>query len=224
MPEPTNVSESPTLAEAVGRNVTRIRTQRGLSVADFATRMHDVLGRGWQRQEAYKYERGDRAMTAEELMAAALVLGCTVGELTSSGGSVRIGTRTVTAHELDDSLSRASAEVEGWQRFQEAGEALNDLRHAAARYVAAIGYVRARVEVSPALRKRIQRFGKQSTASLQRQLTDYADPGDPPATDRKYLNANATPAMVVADDALNPERGVLQLTWLWRRRAAEGAN
>lgn len=225
MSKATSVSESLTLSRVVGQNLSDLRTKRGLTVSEFATQMNDAMGRGWQRQEVYKYENGTRAMSAEELVAASLVLGCTVGDLVASTGPVEIGARTVPGHQLTDSLSRASVEIEGWARFREAQEALHDLRQAAARYINAIEYVRARARSSAPLRKRIRDEGARATALLRQELADTAELFETTAAERQLeLNANATPAMIAASDALDASVGIERLAWLWRLRQHPAKN
>lgn len=223
----TSVSESHTLAAVIGKNLRAHRMKRRLSVTALADEMRAYVGKGWSRQEVYRYESGERSMSAEELVAAAMVLECTVAELTASDSPVIVGARAVDPHHLVDALSRGSAEVEGWQRFEEAAQALNDMRHAAARYANAVGYVRARAEVSPALRRRIKAFGKSASDALVRQLAsldDYRpDPNDAEPDDRGRMHANANPAMLAARDALDERQDVERLAWAWRtERKSDG--
>lgn len=156
-----------------------------------------------------------------------MILECTVAELAAGEGAVVVGQQTVSAHQLIDALSRGSAEVEGWQRFEEAGQALNDMRHAAARYITALNYVRARVEVSPALRRRIATFGANAKATLERELADLdtyrRDERDHDPADPARLQANATPAMVAARHALDSQYDIEGLAWAWRARAVKRA-
>lgn len=206
MSEANAVSESLTLAQVVGSNLARIRAARGLSVAEFATRMQEAVGRGWQRQEAYRYEKGDRAMTAEELMAAAMVLECSVAELVGSDAAVQVGTITVAPYALTDSLSRTSVESDGWARFEAAREALGDVRSAWARYTHEIDVARRRVADSPALRERIDAYRQQAieTAHTQVAQSDALD-----AEHARILGLPAhksavtpTPAIRAAEEAL----------------------
>lgn len=134
--------------------------------------MQEVVGRGWQRQEAYRYEKGDRAMTAEELMAAALVLECSVAELVASDTAVQIGTETVPPYTLADSLSRPSVEADGWARFEAARDALGDVRSAWARYSHEIDVVRLRTAESPALRERIDAYRQQAIEAAHAQVAE----------------------------------------------------
>lgn len=83
--------------------------------------------------------------------------------------------------------------------------------------------MRARVAISSALRKRIQKYGQDATEHLGEWLVAY-DPEDETAGSPGDLQSNATPAIVAADAALRAERGVLWLSWLRQKRQPHGIN
>ena len=214
-----SVSESHTLDQVIGANLRLIREKRQLGVTAFAAQMRDYIGQGWSRQEVYRYEKGTRPMSAQELVAAAMVLESTVAQLTASTGRVEIGARSVGGHELTDALSRTSAEVEGWQRYEVAAAALSEMRSAALRYVDAISYVRSRAHVSPALKKRIREDMTDSLRRLREELTEVDWPkewGD--MSSREAVAANATPSMLAASDTLGDGQGYEALAWAWSVR------
>ncbi|MFE1644112.1 hypothetical protein ACFM35_00850 [Microbacterium sp. P01] len=210
----------------------------------FATEMAQRMGKGWQRQEVYKVQRGDRVLTSDELMAAALVLGCTVSELIASDDAVQIGTQSVGPSELADALTRPSPEIDGWARLQDAGEALAEVRAAWMRYTNTIDIVRHRIEASDALRERVEAFQAEALRGTAEQLlaaeSDDAahsrileaerlrDAGDddaahalmlgsatPARLSRADIATNATPQVWAAVDAL-ATTDLPARVWAWR--------
>lgn len=67
--------------EAVGRQIARLRTQRGLSLTELGEALGDYLDKPWSRQAVHQAERGRRAFTAAELTALALALDTSVPAL-----------------------------------------------------------------------------------------------------------------------------------------------
>jgi transcriptional regulator with XRE-family HTH domain len=67
-------------SEAVAENIRSYRAVRRLSQEELAERMN-VLGHGWYHQTVGEVERGNRAVTVDELIGLALALEVTVGEL-----------------------------------------------------------------------------------------------------------------------------------------------
>lgn len=62
------------MSRVVGHNARARRTEIGMEIATFGTRMEEALGRPWKRQTVSAMENGDRAMTANDLVAVAHVL------------------------------------------------------------------------------------------------------------------------------------------------------
>jgi hypothetical protein len=225
----TTVTRTPTLAEVIGGNLQAQRIKRHLSVTAFADQMRGYLGQGWARPDVYDYESGQRPMRAADLVAAALVLDCSVVDLMTSRGPVEVGTTMVGAHQLGDAVMQTGEEERGWQRFQEAAEALNEMDNAAGRYVYAMGYVRSRVAEFPPLRERIKAFGFSAEARTKRELLemratrslDASGAPLPPLT-QEDLTANETPASAAAHDALDASRDVDHLEWAWKVREGSG--
>jgi transcriptional regulator with XRE-family HTH domain len=67
--------------EAVGRQIARLRAQRGLSLAGLGEALGRYLGKPWSRQAVHQAERGQRSFTAAELTALALALDTSVQAL-----------------------------------------------------------------------------------------------------------------------------------------------
>lgn len=67
--------------EAVGRQIARLRAQRGLSLTELGESLGGYLDKPWSRQAVHQAERGRRAFTAAELTALALVLDTSVPAL-----------------------------------------------------------------------------------------------------------------------------------------------
>jgi transcriptional regulator with XRE-family HTH domain len=67
--------------DAIGRQIAHLRAQRQLSLADLGDALGHYLGKPWSRQAVHQAERGQRAFTAAELTALALVLDTSVQAL-----------------------------------------------------------------------------------------------------------------------------------------------
>jgi hypothetical protein len=63
------------MSKVVGHNARKRRTELGMEVMEFGHKMEEALGRPWKRQTVSAMENGDRAMTANDLVAIAYVLG-----------------------------------------------------------------------------------------------------------------------------------------------------
>ncbi len=66
---------------AIGQQVARLRTGRGMSLTQLGEAVGRYLGRPWSRQAVHQAERGRRAFTAAELTALALALDTSVPAL-----------------------------------------------------------------------------------------------------------------------------------------------
>ncbi|MBO1269596.1 hypothetical protein [Arthrobacter cavernae] len=62
------------MSKVIGHNARVRRTELAMDVATFGARMEEALGRPWKRQTVSAMENGDRAMTANDLVAIAHVL------------------------------------------------------------------------------------------------------------------------------------------------------
>jgi transcriptional regulator with XRE-family HTH domain len=62
------------MSKIVGHNARARRLEIGMDVPTFGARMEDALGKPWKRQTVSAMENGDRAMTANDLVAIAHVL------------------------------------------------------------------------------------------------------------------------------------------------------
>ena len=70
---------------AIGQQIDRLRTSRGLSLTQLGQAVGRYLGRPWSRQAVHQAERGRRAFTAAELAAMALALDTSVPALFFTG-------------------------------------------------------------------------------------------------------------------------------------------
>jgi transcriptional regulator with XRE-family HTH domain len=67
--------------EAVGRQIARLRAQRGLSLTELGEALGRFLDKPWSRQAVHQAERGRRSFSAAELTALALALDTSVPAL-----------------------------------------------------------------------------------------------------------------------------------------------
>jgi transcriptional regulator with XRE-family HTH domain len=114
-----------TLATIVGRNVRSFRDERGLSQPRLGDLIAEKLGRetALPKQVISNIERGKRSMSAEELVATALVLGVPVTELL-----------TAHAHLDDDTILLDNGARDPWRpTLYELREAVMGDAEAAAR-------------------------------------------------------------------------------------------
>lgn len=86
--------------EAIGRQIARLRTQRQLSLTDLGEALGQYLERPWSRQAVHQAERGQRAFTAAELTALALVLDTSVqGLFRAENEQIELPRRAVSPEE-----------------------------------------------------------------------------------------------------------------------------
>jgi len=183
------------------------------------------MGRGWQRQEVYKVEDGRRSLTAEELIAAALVLECSASDLIASRGRVQVGVDLVDGRTITDTLNRVPLADEGWSRFEAAGKALAEVRAAWHAYVWEMDDVRQRVQESPELRERIESYQRRVAEAQEAELR-MLDQDD--AAHARLLgepqpgpsSAPRTPGRMAAHDALG-EHPLPERQWSSRTRASD---
>ncbi len=208
--------------QVIGRRIAEVRTRRGMSQAQFAREVRAKVGVGWSRQAVWQVENGKSAMSATDLLAVALVLGCTVADLMSTTEPVSLGGAEVARTDAIVAGVDAMPEVEAWDRYEEAGRALADVRHAWERYAHLIDVVRRRVADSPALERRIRRDLDAKVKHAERQMADAfgfrSNPDDPEFTPESAARANPSPAMLTAVDALGTHK-VNESQWRrWTRR------
>ena len=86
--------------EAIGRQVSRLRAQRQLSLTDLGEALGQYLDKPWSRQAVHQAERGQRSFTAAELSALALALDTSVPTLFRADDElIELPRRTVSAQE-----------------------------------------------------------------------------------------------------------------------------
>ena len=91
--------------EAVGRQIARLRAQRGLSLTELGETLGGYLDKPWSRQAVHQAERGRRAFTAAELTALALALDTSVPALfRAEDQRIELPGRAVSAEEYRDIL------------------------------------------------------------------------------------------------------------------------
>lgn len=69
------------IEEVIGSNMRRVREERGLSQTDLGQAIEPHQGRAWSRQAVSAAEKGQRAFSAADLMALALVLDVSIPSL-----------------------------------------------------------------------------------------------------------------------------------------------
>jgi len=86
--------------EAIGRQVSRLRARRRLSLTDLGEELGRYLDKPWSRQAVHQAERGQRSFTAAELTALALVLDTSVQTLFRAADEpIELPRRSVPAQE-----------------------------------------------------------------------------------------------------------------------------
>lgn len=206
-----------TLDAHIGRRIAEVRQLRGISQTDFGQQVRELVGAGWSRQVVWQVERGEKPVSASDMVAVAHVLSCTVADLTSTTEAVSLGGSTVPRTDALVGGEEAMPEAEGMARFRDAAEALADVRHAWERYAHLLDVARRRVTEVPAVERQVRRYGEKALQEAVRQMRDdfgFRPPADFDA--EAAARHNPTPAMLAAVDALGtypvPEHG-------WMRRA-----
>jgi transcriptional regulator with XRE-family HTH domain len=86
--------------EAIGRQVSRLRARRQLSLTGLGEALGQYLDKPWSRQAVHQAERGQRSFTAAELTALALALDTSVQTLFRADDEpIELPRRTVPAQE-----------------------------------------------------------------------------------------------------------------------------
>lgn len=206
-----------TLDTHIGRRIAEVRQLRSISQTDFGQRVRELVGAGWSRQVVWQVERGEKPVSASDLVAVAHVLSCTVADLTSTTEAVSLGGGTVPRTDAIVGGEEAMPEAEGMARFRDAADALADVRHAWERYAHLIDVARRRVAEVPAVERQVRRYGERALQEAVRQMRDGFGFRPPEGFDAEAAaRHNPTPAMLAAADALGtyrvPENG-------WTRRA-----
>jgi transcriptional regulator with XRE-family HTH domain len=212
------------LDQYIGARIAEVRLKRGMSQSHFAREVRALVGVGWSRQAAWQVERGEKAVSATDLVAVAWVLSCTVPDLMSTSEQVSLGGEQTLRTDAIVAGEDAMPEVEAWERFEEAGDALADVRNAWARYANRIEVVRRRVADTPSLRRRIETYGAKALRSAVAQMEDafgFRPPADFDAESAARMNPS--PAMLAAFDALGTHK-VSESQWRrWTRRTERSA-
>lgn len=216
--------ESHTLNTHIGTTIRQMREHRGVTQSELAAGVQKVVGSGWDRQVVWRIEKGKSAVSASDLVAVAWVLECTVSDLMSTTEPVSLGGEQTIRTDAVVAGEQAMPEVEAWARFEEAGDALADVRHAWERYAHLIDVVRRRVADTPALKRRIETFGTKAVRHAVREMEDafgFRPPADFDA--ERAARANPSPAMLLAVDALGTHK-VHESQWRrWTRRQERSA-
>ena len=123
--------------EAIGRQVSRLRAQRQLSLTDLGEALGQYLDKPWSRQAVHQAERGQRSFTAAELSALALALDTSVPTLFRADDElIELPRRTVSAQEYRGILLNRDREAP-LDGVEELIVALNDIGEVLARPVLA---------------------------------------------------------------------------------------
>jgi transcriptional regulator with XRE-family HTH domain len=207
-----------TLDAHIGRRIAEVRALRGISQTDFGQQVRELVGAGWSRQVVWQVERGEKPVSASDLVAVAYVLECTVADLTSTTEAVSLGGRTVARTDAIVGGEEAMPEAEGMARFRDAAEALADLRHAWERYAHLLEVARRRVAEVPAVKRQVERSRDNALRDTVREMEIAFGYRAPEGWEGAEAAArrNPSPALLAAVDALGthpvPENG-------WMRRS-----
>jgi transcriptional regulator with XRE-family HTH domain len=86
--------------EAIGKQISRLRMERKMSLTELGEALGRHLGRTWSRQAVHQAEQGRRSFTAVELTALALALDTTIPTLfRAEGDEIDLPGRSVSAEE-----------------------------------------------------------------------------------------------------------------------------
>lgn len=211
--------KSTTLDQHIGGRIRAIRELRRLSGEEFGAQVREHVGTGWDRAAVSRVEQGKKPVSASDLVAVALVLGCTIADLTSTTEAVSLGATTVPRTDAIVGGEEAMPEVEGMARFRDAAEALADVRHAWERYAHLLDVARRRVAEVPAVKRQVARYYETALRDAVRQMRDGFGFREPEGFDAEAAaRHNPSPAMLAAADALGtypvPEKQ-------WQARARE---
>jgi transcriptional regulator with XRE-family HTH domain len=98
--------------EAIGRQVSRLRSRQQLSLTDLGEALGRYLDKPWSRQAVHQAERGQRSFTAAELTALALALDTSVQTLFRTDDEpIELPRRTVAAQEYREILLNRDPEA-----------------------------------------------------------------------------------------------------------------
>jgi transcriptional regulator with XRE-family HTH domain len=94
-----------TIEQVIGARVAHLRAEHGMTQVELGQRLEPFTGLAWSRQNLYNAESGNRAWSANDLLAVATVFGVSIAELFTplpgqGGGIVTAGGAVVTAAAL----------------------------------------------------------------------------------------------------------------------------
>src|ERR1700722_3971960 len=123
--------------EAIGRQVSRLRARRQLSLTGLGEALGQYLDKPWSRQAVHQAERGQRSFTAAELTALALALDTSVQTLFRADDEpIKLARRAVSAEEYRGILLNRDREAP-LDGVEELIVSLNDIGEVLARPVLA---------------------------------------------------------------------------------------
>lgn len=164
----------------VARRVKEMREARGWSQSRLADELKEI--RPMNQSSLSKVEAGSRGIGVDELLAFAEVFGVTVEHLLLP--------------------PEAFVHITGWEKFQDAAAALNDVRTSTTKYLNAIMSVRSVIAKSPDLVKRIESMRDAVLAREQAEL----DALDDQPEGGWYVGDTNTPLTLAARDALGDDK------------------
>ncbi|MCA1306356.1 helix-turn-helix domain-containing protein [Microbacterium esteraromaticum] len=206
--------------ETVGGNVKTLRQRIGLTQSELAERVSDDLA--FTRNTVYAIETSTRRCTVADLFGLAAALDCTVADLVKSSEPITLGGDDRIDVDAYLQAPGESPDARAWEQFENAGDALADVRNAWDRYLTAMSAVRRRAVASPALRERIERAlakRQREHAEYVVELFEFREPDNFEGYDA-FAAANPTPGIVAARDALDG-RALHPHLWRARPRAPE---
>src|SRR5580693_3004173 len=118
---------------AIGRQISRLREARQMSLTQLGQAMGTYLGKPWSRQAVHQAERGRRAFTAAEMAALALALDTSVPALfLADAGDVELPGAVVSAEDYQGILLYAGDDAPR-DGIEEVLVALRDIRRIVSR-------------------------------------------------------------------------------------------
>ncbi|MGF6824009.1 hypothetical protein M2317_002934 [Microbacterium sp. ZKA21] len=200
MPNPTP------LEAVVGANIARLRADRTQAALGEALGEH--LGSPWSRQAVSAAEKGKRSFTAAELVALARALDASIPDLLHATGPILVGQVELDGSDLLQLATRIDPTENGWSRFLDACEHLNNAREEQNSYIVSVQRLRGTVATMPELRARIEDLLTTTFETRRAELEAWAAGRINERTrklyeiDDAFVWANATPQMRTARDVL----------------------
>lgn len=189
---------NPTLEQAIGQNVARLRKRKDLNQTELGKILGDVLGKPWQRQSVWAAENGKRSFTAVDLIGLASALEVTVQELLTVDEAVAAGSSVFSPDEVIG-LTAGEADTVLYERiFHTAADVKNSMKLSENLYAGLIRDVRRVAKQNSELRAKVRGIYEKYEETALRDAAAF----DVEPRSREELLPYMPPVMVAAMDVL----------------------